>query len=98
MKILDLEIPFPDIQGVSQRQELYANSLRELYIRRNEDRFREIDETMQRENDRRLQHENGVDFTYIDSLDDEYTDPEMACLYCEDAHGVIAALKQALSR
>ena len=94
--IMDLSIPFPTIEGVSNRQEWYANCLREEYVRRNEERFRMIDEAMQVENDRRMRCNDEYNYMCGETFSIEYSNAEMACLFGIDAGGVIAALKEAL--
>lgn len=95
--IAGLSIPFLEIEGASQRQEWYANSLRETYIMQNYDRFAQIDEDMQVECDKRIQCFNEYEYT-PESMGDDYTDAEKAVLFSSDAGGVIKALKLALGR
>lgn len=94
-RIGGLEIPFLDIEGVSQRQEWYANSLREAYVMQNYKRFEELDEWMQIECDRRIKAFNEYEY-FPESMQEEYTEAEKACLFSDNAGGIIATLKEAL--
>lgn len=97
--ILDFSIPFPTIEGVSDRQREYARQLRETYITLNEQRFREIEERMQRENDMRMQMLNEyATGQHFSSYDDDYSEAERACLFGVTAGGIIATLKKSLGR
>lgn len=96
-KIDGLEIPFPDIEGTTQRQEWYANSLREAYVMQNYERFEQLDEQMQIECDKRITALNEYEY-YPESMQEEYTEAEKAVLFSGNAGGVIAALKAAINR
>ena len=98
-KILDLEIPFPEIEAVSDAQKHYAERLREEYIVRHEERFREIDEIMQTEVDMKIRELNPYrEDEHFTSYGEDYTEPERACLFGVSAGGIIATLKDALGR
>lgn len=98
-QILDLSIPFPTIDGKSDRQVHYAEQLREAYIIQHEQRFREIDEQMQIENDMLAKMLNAYDAAeHFTSYDMEYTEAERACLFGIDAGGIIATLKKEMDR
>lgn len=93
MRFLDLEIPFPEIEGYSFRQIGYARYLKEMYIIENEDRFREIEEIMLYERDYR-----NVDYLEEDldlpSFREMYSDEERCVLFMKDAGGIIAILNE----
>lgn len=92
-QILDLEIPFPQIEGKSERQIWYAECLRYEYVVQNEGRFREIEESMMMEIDRRIRMLEPYDCMCEGTFEEEYTNAEKACLYGVDAGGIIAALR-----
>ena len=93
MKILDLEIDFPEILGISERQKQYAENLREVYVTQHEERFREISNILMRELDYRIKNDfNGVTGTYFE----DFNENEKCCLFCTNAGGVIAQLKISL--
>lgn len=90
MKIMDLTIDFPEIEGNSDRQIWYAEQLREKYIRANESRFREIDEISRTETDRRnLDYED----EYLPTFDVEFSNEEKCVLFATKAQGIIPILK-----
>lgn len=90
-----LSIPFLEIEGVSERQEWYANSLRETYVNQHYKRFEELDEAMCVECDRRILEPNEFDFV-PESMGEEYSEAEKACLFSSNAGGIISTLKDAL--
>ena len=87
-----LEIPFPTIRGVSQKQTWYAENLRESYVADNIDRFEEIEETMLFEADYRIMLENEWNGEHLPSFDMHLTNEERACLFSVSAKGIISAL------
>ena len=92
MKLLDLEIDFPEIEGFSSRQEWYAKQLKETYVKDHYGRFLEIQETVLREVDRRsLEYE---DDESLETFNMDFTKCEKAVLYGKDAGGIIKALKR----
>lgn len=98
VRILDLSIPFFAIQGVSQRQEWYANNLREAWIRMHYQRFLDIDEKMQREADARIRQENEFQGPYCQTLEQDFTEAEKVCLFSRTASSVISVLKREMDR
>lgn len=91
MKILDLEIDFPEIEGVSDRQIEYAEQLRFAYVISHEERFREIDEMVNREIDiRDIDYNNEP----LDTFKESFSEEEKAVLYGISAGGIIARLKK----
>lgn len=91
-----LEIPFPTIKGTSQKQEWYAENLREAYVRNHWERFVELEEIMQLENDQRIRQENYYDGEHEESFDEVYSEAESACLLGVNAGRIISVLKEAL--
>ena len=91
MKILDLDIDFPEIEAVSERQKEYAEQLRMAYVTENEERFREIDEMVSREVDvRNMDYQDEA----LDTFREEFTEKEKAVLYGVSAGAIIARLKK----
>ncbi len=96
MKIADLQIDFPEIDGVSSRQVWYAEKLVEAYVMSNYDRFHEIERLVNLECDNRIKADGGSytedykDYTFYETL----SDAEKACLFCTDAGGVIGTLRK----
>lgn len=92
--ICDIKIDFPELEAVSRRQLWYAKSLREAYIQDNYERFEEISNIVESSIDERLKDGiDGYETVNEASYGIIFTDEEMAVLFCNDAHGVIAALK-----
>lgn len=96
MKIADLQIDFPDIEGYSIRQIWYAERLVESYVMANYERFSEIERLINLECDDRIRVDGGnytedyKDYTFYETL----SDAEKACLLCSDAGGVIGTLRK----
>ena len=92
MKLLDLEIDFPEIEGYSSRQEWYAKQLKEAYIKEHYDRFLEIQEVVMNEADKRdLEY---ADEELLETFNMKFNKYEKAVLYGVSAGGIIKALKQ----
>lgn len=96
MKKFGLKIDFPSLDGFSDRQIWYAESLRETYIQANYERFEQIERFLNLDSDERIRVDGGnytekyKDYTYCEVL----SEPEKACLLCKSARGVIATLKR----
>ena len=96
MKIADLQIDFPEIEGYSNRQVWYAEKLVEAYVMSNYDRFHEIERLVNLECDNRIKADGGSytedykDYTFYETL----SDAEKACLLCNDAGGLIGTLRK----
>lgn len=92
MKFLDLEIPFPEIEGYSFRQIGYARYLKEMYILENEDRFREIEKICLYERDKR--NIDYLDKEELPSFREIYSDEERCVLFMKSAGGIIKILNE----
>ena len=96
MKIADLQIDFPEIEGYSNKQIWYAERLVESYVMANYERFSEIERLVNLECDNRIGADGGdykedyKDYTFCEVL----SDGEKACLFCDDAGGIIGTLKR----
>ena len=92
MRISDLKIDFPNINGYSDRQVWYAEQLRMKYVLDNESRFREIEETVNLSNDRR--NLDYLDGDILETYELEFTETERIVLFTEKAGVLIKTLKE----
>ena len=101
MKVADLQIDFPEIEGYSSRQVWFAEKLVEAYVMSNHDRFHEIERLSNIEADERMRVDAG---NYENNEYKEYTfnltlsDAEKVCLFCCNAGGVISVLKPLIEK
>lgn len=92
MRIGELSIDFPEIEGASSRQIWYAEQLRNKYVEENYDRFQEIADMVSYSVDHRNLDYQDKDYKIPDYYD-EFSDAEMAVLYGTSAGGIIMELK-----
>ena len=97
MKLYELEIDFPEIEG-TERQIWYAGNLREAYVYNNYERFKEIEKVVNTEADMRIRNSDDA-YSYspdcgFDTFKMEFSDEEMCCLYSSNAGAIIGTLKE----
>lgn len=90
MKIENLKIDFPEIEGWSKFQEEYAEDLRERYVKDHMERFLEIQEKMSEQLDCIDLNDSDTDFW----LDEKLSREERCVLTVSLAAGLIAVLKK----